>query len=117
MQPQPTDLICLSHLRWGFVYQRPQHLLSRFARRFRVFFFEEPYYTGGTPRLEVWLDEESDVHVVTPHLPPGLTPDEVDALQAKLLQQLLRMARSDEFPALVLHADGAGFHRATARRL
>jgi dTDP-4-dehydrorhamnose reductase len=22
------DVVCLSHLRWGFVYQRPQHLLS-----------------------------------------------------------------------------------------
>ncbi len=34
------DLICLSHLRWDFVYQRPQHLLSRAAREYRVFFIE-----------------------------------------------------------------------------
>src|SRR4051794_13987938 len=33
-----TEVICLSHLRWGFVFQRPQHLLSRFARTHRVFF-------------------------------------------------------------------------------
>lgn len=25
-------LICFSHLRWDFVFQRPQHLMSRFAR-------------------------------------------------------------------------------------
>ena len=36
------DLICFSHLRWNFVYQRPQHLLSRFAKQRRVFYIEEP---------------------------------------------------------------------------
>jgi len=39
-----ADMICFSHLRWGFVFQRPQHLMSRFARDRRVFFFEEPEY-------------------------------------------------------------------------
>jgi UDP-galactopyranose mutase len=30
---KPSDtLICFSHLRWNFVFQRPQHLMSRFAR-------------------------------------------------------------------------------------
>ena len=33
---QTYDLVCLSHLRWDFVYQRPQHLLSRLARGRRV---------------------------------------------------------------------------------
>ncbi|MCX6049378.1 MAG: glycosyltransferase, partial [Chloroflexi bacterium] len=36
------DLICISHLRWGFVWQRPQHLLSRLAEHYRVLFVEEP---------------------------------------------------------------------------
>ena len=36
------DILCFSHLRWDFVYQRPQHLLSRFARQQRVFYIEEP---------------------------------------------------------------------------
>src|SRR5690606_6909585 len=35
------DLLCFSHLRWDFVFQRPQHLLTRCARERRVFFFEE----------------------------------------------------------------------------
>ena len=41
---QKPDLICLSHLRWNFVFQRPQHLLTRCARERRVFFFEEPLF-------------------------------------------------------------------------
>ena len=38
-RPTP-DLICFSHLRWNFVFQRPQHLMSRYARAHRVFFVE-----------------------------------------------------------------------------
>ena len=38
-----------SHLRWNFVYQRPQHLLSRLARGRRVYFFEEPVFSPGEP--------------------------------------------------------------------
>jgi UDP-galactopyranose mutase len=36
------SLICFSHLRWDFVWQRPQHLLSRLARDFKIYFVEEP---------------------------------------------------------------------------
>ncbi len=36
------DLICISHLRWDFVWQRPQHILSRLAKHYRIFFVEEP---------------------------------------------------------------------------
>lgn len=35
-------LLCFSHLSWNFVYQRPQHLLTRFATKYQVFYFEEP---------------------------------------------------------------------------
>jgi UDP-galactopyranose mutase len=38
----PLPLVVFSHLRWDFVYQRPQHLLSRLAERRRVLFIEEP---------------------------------------------------------------------------
>jgi glycosyltransferase involved in cell wall biosynthesis len=45
------DLIVFSHLRWDFVYQRPQHVLSRLARDRRVFFVEEPEHTPGSARI------------------------------------------------------------------
>lgn len=67
------DLVCLSHLRWDFVYQRPQHLLTRCAEGRRVFFLEEPVYDDGPLRLEV--KERGRVRVVVPHLPEGLTSD------------------------------------------
>src|SRR4029078_2002103 len=40
------DLVCFSHLRWNFVYQRPQHRLSRTAKERRVFYVEEPIFTN-----------------------------------------------------------------------
>ena len=43
------DLVCLSHLRWNFVFQRPQHLLIRFAQGQRVFFIEEPIFSPAHP--------------------------------------------------------------------
>ena len=80
------DLICFSHLRWHFVTQRPQHLLSRCARQRRVFFWEEPLFdaddTGnGAPSLEV-IQESSRLWVLRPHLPRA--GDENTTLQALL---------------------------------
>jgi len=65
------DLIVFSHLRWDFVYQRPQHLLKRCARERRVFFVEEPVFDNGSMRLEV-NERDTDLKIVVPHLPEGL---------------------------------------------
>ena len=45
-------LIVFSHLRWNFVHQRPQQLLSRLARHFDVLFIEEPQRDAGPVRIE-----------------------------------------------------------------
>ncbi len=45
-------LIVFSHLRWNFVWQRPQHLLSRLGRRWRVVFVEEPMTGTESDHLE-----------------------------------------------------------------
>jgi glycosyltransferase involved in cell wall biosynthesis len=61
------DLICFSHLRWNFVYQRPQHLLSRFAHYMRVFYIEEP--VGGASKDHYKIEQPSvNIWVITPHL-------------------------------------------------
>lgn len=86
------DMICFSHLRWDFVYQRPQHLISRFAKDRRVFFIEEPYYHNGEPEMRV-SPREDGLHVVTPYLPDGTAPDEADRELQTLLDDLI--ARND----------------------
>jgi glycosyltransferase involved in cell wall biosynthesis len=82
------DLLCFSHLRWNFVYQRPQHLMTRFARDRRVFFVEEPIDDAPEPRLDVTAD--AGVTVVVPHLPPQLGRVLSARLQQILLGNLLR---------------------------
>jgi UDP-galactopyranose mutase len=64
------DIVCLSHLRWHFVFQRPQHLLTRFARTRRVIFVEEPVEHAEDSRLDVTRDA-SGVVVAVPYLRPG----------------------------------------------
>jgi len=80
-----TDLICFSHLRWNFVYQRPQHLMSRFAKERRVFFFEEPVYDAPSQYNEIFDDPKTGICVVTPHI----TSDTTDVNKA--LHHLLDM--------------------------
>jgi UDP-galactopyranose mutase len=92
------DLVCLSHLRWDFVYQRPQHLLSRCAEERRVFLFEEPVHDDGPLRLEVL--ERGKVRVVVPHLPDGLTSDV--AREAALRTMLERMMAEERISDYVL---------------
>ncbi len=65
-----TPLICFSHLRWDFVFQRPQHLMTRFARSRRVFFFEEPIPCDhDRPYLEHHAFPEQGVIALRPRVP------------------------------------------------
>jgi UDP-galactopyranose mutase len=82
------DLVCLSHLRWDFVYQRPQHLLSRFAKERRVFFVEEPIFAEGPMRLDV-TERDCGVTVVVPRLPQELAGEEaLESVQREMINRL-----------------------------
>jgi len=83
-------LICFSHLRWDFVFQRPQHLMTRFAGVMPVFYWEEPETgpEGSAPALRI-RDGEGGVTVVTPQLPPTLAQDGRDAALRALLDGFL----------------------------
>jgi len=84
-------LICFSHLRWNFVFQRPQHLMSRFAKDRRVFVFEEPIYLEdlATPFLDLVLDAKTGVSIATPKLPQGLDADQTCTILSRLLDDLI----------------------------
>ena len=85
------DLVCLSHLRWDLVFQRPQHLLTRAARDRRVFFVEEPIYGDGPLRCEIQT-RQAGVNRVLFHLPRGL--DEAATLEAQ--RQLLDLLCAEQ---------------------
>jgi UDP-galactopyranose mutase len=87
-----SDLVCFSHLRWDFVYQRPQHLLSRCAQERRVFFIEEPIFGNGSMRLDV-QEREGGVRVVVPHLPEGLRSE---IATTAVLKEMIRRLFSEQ---------------------
>jgi glycosyltransferase involved in cell wall biosynthesis len=68
-----APIIVHSHLRWDFVWQRPQQLLSRLALRNRVLFVEEPLYLDDISSARLDLSEPSPrVHRAVPMLPGAL---------------------------------------------
>ncbi|HEV7446267.1 MAG TPA: hypothetical protein VGO18_27100, partial [Steroidobacteraceae bacterium] len=82
-------LLCFSHLRWQFVYQRPQHLMSRAAADQSVIFFEEPVFEdeGELPRLRV-SPQPCGVTVMVPVLKNGSSEAEQVAAQRHLVGRL-----------------------------
>ncbi|MFN7029482.1 MAG: UDP-galactopyranose mutase [Sphingopyxis sp.] len=79
-------LMCFSHLRWDFVFQRPQQLMSLLAKRYPVAFWEEPWSIAPecAPRIETYSPADN-VTVVVPHLPEGLDEEEKTAALRDLL--------------------------------
>lgn len=99
-----SPLIVFSHLRWNFVFQRPQHLMSRLSADRRVLFIEEPVFEADTPpRIEArWEGVRGfEVEVLVPFTPVD-APGFDDAQLAVLLPLLAReFARRDVADPLV----------------
>ncbi|MBD2705088.1 glycosyltransferase [Spirosoma sp. BT702] len=80
-------MLCFAHLRWNFVYQRPQHLLSRAANQCRVWYIEEPIWQDALS-LEIKKVAEN-LTVVVPYLPQGIDEQTAIRLQRQLIDQLI----------------------------
>jgi glycosyltransferase involved in cell wall biosynthesis len=101
--PERPTLIVLCHLRWSFVFQRPQHLLTRLARDVDVVFVEEPVFAEGPPRLDSSRPVEG-IDVLTPRTSrraPGFA-DEQLAVMGELLQAFVK-ARGIHSPIVWLY--------------
>ena len=86
--PSAALLLCFSHLRWNFVFQRPQHLMTRLARRWPVVFWEEPEIGGdAAPTLAVRSDR--GVRIATPRLPAGMSEVQMQDVLTALLSAFL----------------------------
>ena len=75
------DIVCFAHLHWDFVWQRPQHLMTRFAQHGRVFYVEDAFYHADDlvePHLEV-KERQNGVQVLVVHLPHRLHGQETAA--------------------------------------
>ncbi len=109
-------LVVFSHLRWHFVTQRPQHLLTRASATRAVFFWEEPYAYSpeqvpadlpAEGRLERLLVEGSPkVIVLRPHLRAS---DDLEAAQKRLLDKFFAEEGLTRFDAWFYTPMALGF--------
>jgi UDP-galactopyranose mutase len=84
---QRPDLVCFSHLRWDFVYQRPNHLMARAAQDRRVFYVEESVRVDdGVPRL-VTRQRLERLTVVVPEIPNAVPEADETVVVRRLLDE------------------------------
>jgi UDP-galactopyranose mutase len=87
-----APVICFSHLRWDFVLQRPQHLMSRLSQSRQVYFFEEHIPTDHhAPYLEYHAFEGTDVVSLRPRVPHSWDDARREAALRELLDLMLRL--------------------------
>lgn len=93
-----STLLVFSHLRWNFVYQRPQHLLSRIARDYQVIFVEEPMHGSSRNFIEE-VSVCTGVTVLRPHTTGNATgfEDENVPLLHDMVLRFLRSHRIDDY--------------------
>lgn len=91
------DIICFSHLRWDFVFQRPQHLMSHFSAQSRVFFIEEAILDAPIERCHVEKDNDANVFVVTPHFMSGISNEELVYRQRAMLTTLISAVEIERY--------------------
>lgn len=93
---QDIDLVCFSHLRWGFVFQRPNHLLTRFSKHQRVFFIEEPIFTSKEEKLSI-ENYNDNLFIVTPYIPEGFSETEIHTKLRGLIDGLMNDKNINRF--------------------
>jgi len=92
-------LLCFSHLRWNFVFQRPQHLLTRAAKTHQVIYLEEPVAGSDDQPFLRSSEPDESIRVLTPVFPQQVSPAEAVDLQRRLVDELLATAACDRLVA------------------
>lgn len=91
------QLVCFSHLPWKFVYQRPQHLISRFANKYPVFYVEEFIYSAEQDGYTITVISE-DIKVIVPHLNNSLSTKLTEMRRLEnILDNLFRLSSIDSY--------------------
>ncbi|MFN2646380.1 MAG: glycosyltransferase [Burkholderiales bacterium] len=83
-----SPIVVHCHLRWDFVWQRPQQIFSRLAAEQRVLFLEEPCYEGTQATLRLTEPQPGIVRVV-PILPERMPVDDECAIVLPLVRAAL----------------------------
>ena len=95
--PFPANLIVFSHLRWDFVFQRPQHLLTRFAAKFNIFFIEEPIFEDIETPSYAFSKRAENIWVMVPRIPNGTEYDEIKNIQKALFDRYMENKKLSDY--------------------
>lgn len=92
LQPYPIIVHC--HLRWDFVWQRPQQFLSRISKRHRILFVEGPFVEDNENAPRYTLREvvkNSNLTIMQTYFPKSRFHDAewVDSERRRMLQEAL----------------------------
>ncbi|UVK57692.1 glycosyltransferase (plasmid) [Mesorhizobium sp. AR02] len=82
-------LLCFSHLRWNFIFQRPQHILTLASKTKKVIYFEEPVFEEITCACIRSNDVSPSITVVTPVLPVRTGVMDAEAMQRRFVDVLV----------------------------
>src|SRR3954454_24350858 len=93
-ESNPYSFIVHSHLKWDWVWQRPQQFLSRLSKKHRVLFIEAPDLVENLPGSKVELREVDDypnVVVLQMQMPAAQAADRdwMDNERRRLVQSVL----------------------------
>ncbi len=97
MKKLPAKLLCLSHLRWDFVYQRPQHLLTRFSEIFSTYFLEEPMHDAEEEAYLHISKRLPNLWVVVPHIQAGLSKAAEKLVMKQLMEKFMEKEDGEDF--------------------
>ena len=89
------EIVCFSHLRWDFVFQRPQHLLTRLADHFRIYYIEEPVFHQEQDHYTEVV--HNNIHIVKPHLKGSHEDANVAPRQKLLLRNLFYKHKINDY--------------------
>lgn len=82
-------IVCFSHLRWDFVFQRPQHLLTKASSNYDVIYFEEPIFEQRNAESMRVETVAPGIQIVTPLLPASASAETIISMQRTLVDRLL----------------------------
>lgn len=88
----------MCHIPWNFVYQRPQHLMTRFAIYHRVFIVEEPMFGHSDNEIEMASDpENTGLYIVKLKVRTGSKDLETNSVLKNLLTDLIVSQEIDDY--------------------
>lgn len=89
-EPGIKNIICFSHLRWDFVFQRPQHLLTRWSKEIPVFYIEEPMFGDFEVNYLKARAYNDNLTIITPHIQAESGENEIQQYLEDAVKKLIK---------------------------